>query len=183
LVEVGALIGLFCYVHATQKTNEIAWQALNDTRWNFIKEQRPYIWVSDPSEPVFVPDADKPGTGQIVWRWYFTNYGKTPADKPTFRHYMKLGNGQFQLSYREERDDTTAPVPPTKQDYSRVISKPGITLKEFNRLMKQDGGIAIRGDLHYLDTGGQPYETIFCLNHFATGEIQYCPGSAQNQIK
>jgi hypothetical protein len=98
-------------------------QALQDARKNFLVEQRPIIWLTnDIGEPrIFVNPTD-PSSGQILWAWHFTNYGKTPVQGLRFRQYMKLGDGPFDLSHGEEGDDAGAPTPPGKVDFDSVIS-------------------------------------------------------------
>jgi hypothetical protein len=79
---------------AAVKSASTAEDALKTARENFRSEQRPIVWLTnDLGAPVFVPNPKKAdNTGQIVWDWHFTNYGKTPALHISFRHFMRIDN-------------------------------------------------------------------------------------------
>jgi hypothetical protein len=67
--------------------------ALQTARENFRGEQRPVIWLSNQKgAPEFVINKTGDNTGQILWTWHFTNYGKTPALHITFRQFMNIEN-------------------------------------------------------------------------------------------
>jgi hypothetical protein len=72
---------------------QTAQAALKTAQENFRKEQRPIVWLNDLGTPTFIPNrktAD--GTGQIVWSWHFTNYGRSPALHLSFDHFMRIEN-------------------------------------------------------------------------------------------
>ena len=69
------------------------------------------------------------------------------------------------------------PVPPNKDDFGTVVSDPGITLEQYNRLLGVDNAIRVRIQMQYTDAYGGNYETEICLGRLVSGAIQYCDGS------
>jgi hypothetical protein len=100
---------------AAVKSATTAEDALKSARENFRAEQRPIIWLTnDLGAPQFVPNPKKAdGTGQIVWDWRLTNYGKTPAVHITFHHFMRIDN-VIQESYGATGPSIGAPLPTGK---------------------------------------------------------------------
>lgn len=66
-----------------------------------------------------------------------------------------------------------APLPPNKDDFTTVVSRPGISQEQFTKLMQTDDAIDIFGEITYHDSYGEKYETTFCLSHLFTGAIKY----------
>jgi hypothetical protein len=161
---------------AAVKSASTAEDALKNARENFRSEQRPIIWLTnDLGAPVFVPNPKKTdNTGQIVWDWRFTNYGKTPALHLSFRHFMRIEN-KIEESYGAAGPSIGAPLPTNKTDFATVISRPGISADEFDRLLSSiNDDIGISGSIIYFDAYGEKYETTFCLTRLVTGAILYC---------
>jgi hypothetical protein len=152
--------------------------AIGVARDHFRQEQRPYIWVSNFGAPEFIPQRGDPKsqTGQVLWTWHFTNYGKTPAHKTTSELYIQLGTGQMKLGHGySEQKQIGVPVPPGADYFRTVVSDP-VTRDEFNRLFVTEG-IRIKAHYTYTDAGGTPYESEFCLVHLNSGSISFCePG-------
>lgn len=153
---------------------QTAQAALKTAQENFRKEQRPIVWLNDLGTPTFIPNrktAD--GTGQIVWSWHFTNYGRTPALHMSFDHFMRIENAT-EGSYGSVGPSAAAPVPTHKDNFATVVSRPGISLDEFNRLFGTDEAIGVAGEISYFDAYGGKYQTTFCLHHLSSGAIGYC---------
>jgi hypothetical protein len=151
--------------HAAVTSASIARDALNTARENFRSEQQPIIWLTnDLGAPTFVPNPKKvDNTGQILWEWHYTNYGKTPALHITFHHFMRIENSTEE-SYGTTAASVGAPLPTGKIDRATVVSRPGISQNDFNRLISSiDNPIGISGSVLYFDAYGQKYETTFCL--------------------
>ena len=165
---------------AAVKSASAAETALQLTR----QEQRPIIWLTnDLGTPNFTLDRppSDPTSGQIFWKWHYTNYGKTPALHILFHHFMVIANAR-QASFGEPVEGSMgAPLPPGKDDFSDVVSAPGIKPEQFAQFMKTDQAIGIEGIFTYSDAAGNQYQTTFCLRHLATGAILYCPKG--NDIK
>jgi hypothetical protein len=145
-------------------------------RENFRLEQRPIIWLTnDLGTPAFVPNPKKAdNTGQIVWDWHFTNYGKTPALHITFRHFMRIENSTEE-SYGAQAPSVGAPLPNGKTDFATVVSRPGLAQSKFNQLISAiNNSIGISETISYFDAYGEKYETTFCLTRLVNGAIQYC---------
>ena len=183
-VIIYAGIAVFQYVQM-RRANQLASDAVTNTRDSFREEQRPYVWLMNQlGSPGLA--LVKPPTGQILWSWHLTDYGKTPAYKLVRKQYIKLsGDKIFTPSWDEQSiSHTPIPLPPNKDDFNTVISRPGITAQEFNALMQQDEGIIIRIVVNYVDSYGEHYETGICLGHLASGAIEYTEqGNCRNYIK
>lgn len=152
-----------------------AWCALKTTRDIFIADQRPIIWLTNHNAtPAFYITPGK-DTGQIMWNWEYTNYGKSPAIEVRYETYMSLDNAPYALTFGtdEKRPNVGAPIPPGKIDWDTVISKPGISAAEFARLLTIGGGVSISGVIHYADANGGSYETTFCLASLVGGAVAY----------
>lgn len=157
----------------SQKT---AQQAISQTGDQFRQEERPIVWVTNDLEnPRFVQFAGHP-TGQIIWKWSYTNYGNMPADNVHYFQEIKLGNGPFVECYGEpKKGDASAPLPPNKVDFTDAVSQPGISSEDGDRLVNHtDHGVTIRVHIHYTDPSGFPYETVFCLSNLQTKAVNYC---------
>lgn len=147
--------------------------ALQTVRENFRTEQRPVIWLTNIGTPEFILGNPTDNSGQIVWSWHMTNYGKTPALHMLFRQFMQIEN-RIESSYHDPTQSVGAPLPTYKDDFSTVISRPGISADEFKRLAETDRFIGISGNITYDDIYGAKYETTFCLLHLRSGAIGYC---------
>jgi hypothetical protein len=104
-IILAAIAGIQAYILATTDTSTrkaadaavksatTLETALQTARENFRGEQRPVIWLSNQKgAPEFVINKTGDNTGQILWTWHFTNYGKTPALHITFRQFMNIEN-------------------------------------------------------------------------------------------
>jgi nitrate reductase cytochrome c-type subunit len=181
------LAGIQAYILATTDTStrmsaEAAVKSANavdmagrNAQENFRAEQRPVIWLTNElNKPEFIPNMKKAdNTGQIVWSFHYTNYGRTPAVHISFRHFMTT-EGKIEESYGALAPAVGAPIPPNKVDFATVVSRPGISQDEFNQLLKNDSAIGISADILYFDAFGNKYETTFCLTHLSSGAILYC---------
>jgi hypothetical protein len=117
------------------------------------QEQRPIIWLTDGPDqtPKFVLDklpAD-PTSGQILWKWYYTNYGKTPALHVSYRSFIVIENKREESFRQPPEGNSAAPIPPGKHDFSDVISPPGIKPEQFAQLMQTEKAIGIEGKIIY----------------------------------
>jgi len=159
---------------AAVKSATTAESALKAAHENFRMEQRPVIWLTnDLGTPRFLLNTQKAGnTGQVIWDFRYTNYGKYPALRVSFLHFMKIDNS-IDPSYGSGGGSTGAPLPINKVDFATAISHV-ISLDEFNRLIATDDAIGISGAITYFDSYGEKYETTFCLLHLVVGAIEYC---------
>ena len=121
------------------------------------QEQRPIIWLTNDEEtPKFVLDElpSDATAGQILWKWHFTNYGKTPALHVSFRSFMVIENKREESFGQPSEGIAAAPMPPGKHDFSDGISPPGIKPEQFAELMKTEQAIGIEGEIIYYDAAG-----------------------------
>ena len=157
--------------HAAVKSATTAQTALETARDNFRIEQRPIIWLTnDLGSPQYINLTKQPASGQIVWEWHFTNYGKSPALHLTFHQSMKIEDKSYigPLS-------VGAPVPTNKDDMAEMVSKPNFSMEQFAKLMATEEAIGISGEIIYYDLYEKnKYITTFCLRHLTLGGILYC---------
>jgi hypothetical protein len=163
----------------------LAENSLKQSREQFQKDERPYIWIKNEGlgNPEFIYDKDLAGgnlsTGQILWSVHYTNYGKTPADNLISQALMSVGlNAPFRSppGFPKLKNRVGVPTPPNKDDFLTVISQPGITSQRFNELNATNDGIRAQIRITYSDAYGGEYETIICLSKLASGAIKYCEG-------
>jgi hypothetical protein len=168
LLFVAATGALLVALRGTQESIK----ANEQTRNHFRQDERPYIWPTNNGlgSPVFVATKD----GQVIWTWNYTNYGKSPAYKVRFHQYIKIGDRPVVRSYGAKGPSIGPPLPPNKEDFSTVVSVPGISRADFDKLLNQDGSMGIRVHIHYTDAYGGEYETEICLDRLASGAISYC---------
>ena len=161
---------------AAKDSADLAGQSFKFNVDEFHAEQRPILWLTDDvGSPAFVPNPLLPNSGQVTWRWRFTNYGKTPVKGMKYLQFMKLGEGPFVPSYGAVGASTGSPIPPGKIDESEVVSKP-ITPGQFQKLLHalEPNGISISIRIEYTDAYGGNYETGICLHKLNMGGIAYC---------
>jgi hypothetical protein len=159
---------------------DTAQKSLAQARDQFRQDQRPYIWAT---ANLGSPERWEP-TGQLVWDLHFTNYGKSPALEIRYYDYMRIGKGAMAPSFGEPIPHKGAPLPPGKDDFITVVSKPGVTADEYARLLHHPDTeyVEISGRFLYTDFYGGKYETAICLRKLKTGAVQYC-SQATNYIK
>jgi hypothetical protein len=152
--------------------------ANKDARDRFQQDQRPYLWVKDPGTPEFVVNPNtNPQTGQIIWTYHFTNYGRTPAYKVITYKFIRVGKtAEFKESFGFSKATVGegVPAPPNVDDFMTVVSEAGISPAKLEQLTKTDEAIAIRLRIEYTDAYGSRYETGVCVHRLANGATQYC---------
>lgn len=101
-----------------RKATTAATQANIDAQDRFRKDERPYIWLS--ANGFGHPEVSP--TGQIVWTYHFTVYGKSPAFNVRSRRYISVDGGPFVESYGAPQQSIPSgarPFPPARI-YSRL---------------------------------------------------------------
>jgi hypothetical protein len=159
-----------------------AQDAIMLARDNFTQDQRPYIWNTNNGlgGPEFVLSPNTiPPTGQIVWNFHYTNYGRSPAYNLIAHSLMRVGIAQpFRESYGSQGVHFIGiPMPPNSEQFGTAVSFPSTTRDEYDRLLRIDNAIAIRVHMEYSDAYGGRYETGICAGRLASSAIKYCEGS------
>ncbi len=165
--------------------NAMAQAALNQSKSQFITDERPYIAVKDIGTPIYanLPDAKNPTLTDhaIAWQFHITNYGKSVAHNTVYalEEIKVWPNEHFELvpgssDLRNSPNFNGSPVPPTADNFMAVISRHGITQEEFQKAFIRDNGIAIRAVITYKDLSGNSYETGICAYHLATNVVAWC---------
>ena len=121
---------------AATESSTAAQNAVTQSRDQFREDRRPYIWLTKTGlgGPTFIPNLKDPKSGQVTWDWHWTNYGKTPALDIKYTQSIKVGERPYMKSHGSV-ESFGAPLPPEKDDFSTVVSDPGVTPIEFNDLM------------------------------------------------
>jgi hypothetical protein len=177
LLTVGVVCASIYSAWQAGKSADAASESLRITRENFIADQRPIIWLTDVGKPHWTPLAG----GRITWNWYYTNYGKSPANNVRIDSKMVLENAALPSFEPIEKWHFSQPIPPTRTgDYITTPSDIAVNNADFDRLMKIDKGISIIGAFDYTDAGGNHYQTAFCLWHLATDAIMYGTPPSEN---
>jgi hypothetical protein len=163
----------------------IAEDGLKLTKQNFQADQRPYIYLASNNlgEPTFYPNKNTQGTGQVIWTYHYTNYGKTPALNVKRKHYVKVGSKNFEISFQEPEVKYGVLIPPNMDTFNTVVSSPGISQDEFSKLVASDQAIEIAGEITYSDASGGNYVTNFCIARLSGGAILFCQDMGGNQMK
>lgn len=193
IVECATLVVLAIY------TGIALWQAYL-IRSQFIKDQRPYVWVKfDPV--VFNREwQSKPGTPPWSWNVFAVNYGKTPAlnvvlcqeilvGKIPITQNDRLTNAEFPAGCTDPANQTIPTIKPGVIPQGEQISTTDTPSHssyyppELIDLIKStDDSMAIGGRIDYDDVGGNHHQSFFCGLRFASGTIHTCP-KYQNTIK
>jgi hypothetical protein len=164
----------------TTNANQTAVQAVSLARENFLKDQRPYLWLTNNfGVPGYIEEFRFP-----AWPWHYTNYGRTPANNVHITASMNVGENALTAARPFEPSKRAAPIPPGKDDFSTAIAKQAMPKSELLRLLKNvDGSALVYGRINYTDAAGTPYETGFCFYGIKTGAIAYCTEDGANYIK
>lgn len=170
--------------HESERQASIAEETLKVAQDNFREEQKPDISLTDAlGGPEFVPDQAHPGLGQVIWTYHYQNAGRSPATEVTRKHYIKIGNLQFTESFQEPDNSPGILIEPSRDRFNTVVSVPGISRDNFDKLMLADRGIEIAGRFTYHDARGGDYYLNFCLAHLRTGAILFCGDKGGNTSK
>jgi hypothetical protein len=153
-------------------------KAIDQSRDQFTKDQRPYVWLTNNGigKPEFAPSPNSAGTGQVVWTYHYTDYGKTPAYNIHISHAIRVGDRPFQ-SYGFKGKTLGAPLPPGNDVFVTVVSDPGIPKEDWDRLVSKSNikrTVSIHVRMEYSDATGGDYETGICLRLQNNGAIAYC---------
>jgi len=91
------------------------------------QEQRPIVWLTnDLGAPHLIMSKlpSDPTTGQIVWDWHYTNYGRTPALHVSYRHFIVVDGKRSERFGVKSTSSSAAPLPTNKDDFTSVVSAP-----------------------------------------------------------
>jgi hypothetical protein len=170
-ITANATVAVACLTFVLGAVGFMQWWELSGQLVAIRADQRPYIWLTnDLPPPVFLGDHSN---GQVAWSWKFTNYGKSVAKNFRFHQFIKVGNGQYKVSYREPDTIYGGDVVPGKINFATGISAPGVVLDNVNQLLKMDRALGLLVELEYLDGYGTRYEDAFCVENLATGAISF----------
>lgn len=170
------------------------------TRENFIKDQRPWIFMDatlpEPTQPHDAQGRFMPGQ-HILWRISFSDYGRTPAI-----HAVTGAEIFFGATARAQGDAyfvklprlligpaTLVPPggPPVPEplipggppvnigrQFSTVVSRGVPTADDLVFIYSHDFAVVVVGRVQYKDSFDNLYWTDFCFSTFISGAINNC---------
>jgi hypothetical protein len=172
---------------STRKLVVTSQETLSTSESQFIKDQRPYIWISDIK--MVTPVDKQPISAKI----YFANYGKSPAIRMVTTGTILFGKDAFNKAdwFFDGLDNTRIS---DKQKSSEIIAPPGIppdpekshifttiqssdlvqNADELKSLLGRDYAIVMVGRAEYFDSSGVFYRSDFCLYNLTAGPSAYC---------
>jgi hypothetical protein len=172
-------------VEETRKLVIASQSAVSVTKGNFVKEQRPYIWVVKLWQPVL-------NVGQRVdWHVAYGNFGKSPAVAAVLHTQVVFG----QDAHKKIRPDlfSSRRNAPNRKNIGTIIppgDMTGYTTAESAEILSPDdltfirnnnAGIALLMYVEYFDTAGNEYHSEICFYRLKTGAITSC--DLRNVIK
>lgn len=139
-------------------------------------EQEPTIWVGNSLGAPDVVSNPSHGSAQVKWTVHYTNVGKGLVFKGKYQSFVRLGDGTFEQTFKQDGWDPLSPVAPSEDQFITVISPP--KSQDFlDHWVHAERGISIMVHFVYFGISGKEHETGICLTRLLTGAIQYCPGS------
>jgi hypothetical protein len=182
ILEILAFFALAAYVSETRRTNNLTEQALNNSKEQFRQDQRPYVWLANPTSkdnPTITMEIYKP-KNQIAATMFFTNFGKSPAIPIRHYHGMALGNDKMTEGPPKQWVESKGVLPNGKVDFFSVVSNQ-LTDEQISQYMSVSGAIMIYATWQYADYSGHKYETQICFGRLNLGGWAYC--KEHNEIK
>lgn len=150
------------------------WIQVRDARAAFVKDQRPYVWVT-PQVPTI--KLGEP----IRWDVHYSNYGRSPA--LNFHSCIQAAYGiagldgvrfpsmeDSQCSQKAFRSESV--VPPGFPAYSTSLGDKPLSEKDVSDIEAYDGGALIVGVLQYDDSRDIPMKPVFVLIASVVGQFQ-----------
>src|SRR5262249_25859309 len=161
------------------------------TRKNFVADQRPWVGVDDPIPSNLRHDHDPDKNvvhlinRRVRWHLDIVNYGKSPALHTYASGLVLVGrapdphNEEAFAAWIQREVSSRKPARHMRpfilmpnvsgQNFIDPSSTRDVDQGEFDRLLKQDAGFVLLGQIEYQDTFGNPYVTELCEFRFATG--------------
>jgi hypothetical protein len=191
LLLVGTLIFTIISNNTNNKALKTAQEGLRISQDQFIKDQRPYIWITRPSfDPV---QLNAKLTGKVTFR----NFGKSPAlnihndisniyfgpDAAKSVDNILDGWKTFKIVHNGHPSITLPPENPNDpESYLPVVvaawvSGKGfvpITDKDSQWVKEHDGGAIMAGNIQYTDMAGNSYYTEYCVVRLIDGTNTPC---------
>jgi hypothetical protein len=163
--------------------------AIRDAREQFVKDQRPYVWIFEYIDPknVHINENEK------MWiNLPLINYGKSPAvrAKSTGKIFMgpdamkqadkwfnDLGTGPI-LTEPDAVDIFPPGIPSDREKpfggYSTLMTDKVLKSGDVDYILHTEQPIAIVMRTQYYDLAGNRYWSDMCMSRFATGSYPRC---------
>ncbi len=153
-----------------EQTNK---DALDLARTNFVKDQRPYIWLSELEAPTV-----KPGQ-RVLWKFRYTNFGKSPAIAVHSKATVLVGKDGTQRTpadfFKITNNTGGTIIPPGDKTLSTTAySDTSITARDLADIESNPDGLVLLVYFEYSDSSKTPYRSEICRVRLKTGAIAEC---------
>jgi hypothetical protein len=134
------------------------------------RDEQPNVWITDNLGLPQFRSSDGI-TGQIVWSWNYTNFGKGKPINLAVEHFMRLGaTAPFKHSFGATKAGYGGEIPTNKTSFATTIS--GVIEKtQFDQLMATDFGISVLIEFSYSDAVEKPIKSAVCMARLITGAV------------
>ena len=154
------------------------WIQLKDARDNFVKDQRPYVWVT-PGTPIFKDQET------IKWDFNYSNYGRSPAFNVRHCGFYAWGVGAWKeirdfsladcaMAGKGNIEGTGSVVPPGYPEVTTMVTNKKVREDADRKILDSDGVLMNESVLEYEDSSGNRYRSLSCVYRLATGAIAHC---------
>lgn len=172
---------------AAHQAVQIAQKSLKQAQESFVRDQRPYIWLTnDLGHPGYI-EARVNGVlmdQRIGWDWHYENYGKSPAYNVRFFAVVLAGDNADKMPRPVMSFvGPGVPLPHGQVDFATAFTKRRFSRETFESLEQQQGAILIYGRIRYKDADGNEYQDGFCFHTLATTAIMFCKEKNSNFMK
>jgi hypothetical protein len=169
--------------HSLVKSSQ---ETLREAQANFIREQRPYMWV-EPQPPKF--EVGK----QLFWDVLIINYGKSPAINAEQCIFLIYGLSDVRRDLTASARDTMCAAARRDSTQGKYIAAPGaknfitvhtngtLTEDAVRKVRDQDYMFGVIGTISYYALTGHHYTSDFCFTHYAGGGLPAC--DSNNEIR
>jgi hypothetical protein len=147
--------------------NQTAQAALRQSRDQFIKDQRPYLWLTNDLGPILkAPHSPGNTSDKLACNFHFMNYGKTPAINVQIESGILFDpRSKSTISYKSLDPKVGSIIPPTKDGFNTAFSAQPVD-DDLAKRANTPGlvlPIIVHGLIQYSDTAGNLYTSEFCF--------------------
>jgi hypothetical protein len=176
--------------HQTQKSvaiaehsARIAEDALEESRDNFRKAERPYLALNlGMSAPVgVIPTPGNVGNWlnyngtNAEWSIHFKNFGKSPAINVRANAKLECGPSAWRNVAWHKMGDSAGIMVPPEGDYWLTARSRDVSAPDYKVFHDSFAEIAVFGHIEYEGLDGTNYWTEYCFSHGHGGAIEMCP--------
>lgn len=165
------------------------WIQLNDARSAFVKSQRPYVWITIPTDkdkhPTPILEPNKKGR----WDVFYENFGQSPANGVVEKGLLLFDQNAMlapherffaQTLHKSPTDPQGSVLPPGERSgeplkYTSVYTNKELTADDISFIKGHEGALVVWIRFEYFDNAGNMYHSNVCEYLSTTGAIADCP--------